>query len=254
MSNKRHHRNKLNSLYVWHRYAGLLAALFIIFITISGVALNHTDDLALKKRYISNNILLDSYNIQAPTRILQFKTGKRTVTQTDGLLFVDSGDAITAETVLTGAVEFNDFLLIALTNKLFLVDADNQLVETLGDIDGVPNNITQIGLDNEQQINILANNQIYHLSADLSFQKIAWDYNINWLTEEQLSDAASITIIQRYKSNIISLETLMLDIHSGRFFGSYGTLFFDLIGIILLFLAFTGVIIWIRQRLKQNHQ
>ncbi|MBV1875915.1 MAG: PepSY domain-containing protein [Cycloclasticus sp.] len=254
MSNKRHRRNKLSSLYIWHRYSGLLAALFIIFITVTGIALNHTDDLGLKKQHVSANFLLDSYNIQAPTRVLQFKTSKRTVTQTDDLLFVDSADAITAETVLTGAIEFNDFLLVTLTNTLLLIDADNQLVETLSDIDGVPNNISHIGLDNEQQINILANNEIYRFSTDLNLEKVAWDYNINWLTEEPLSEPDSSAIIQRYKSNIISLETLMLDVHSGRFFGSYGALFFDLVGIILLFLAFTGVIIWIKQQLKQNHQ
>lgn len=244
---------KLTSLYVWHRYAGLLAALFVIFITLSGIALNHTDDLDLKKQHISNNVLLDRYNIQAPIRILQFKAGKHLITQTDDLLFVNSGDAISADTVLAGAVEFNDFLLVALSNTLFLIDANNQLVETLGEIDGVPRGISRIGLDTKQQINILSNNQIYRLSPDLSLKKIDWDYNISWINEEQLSEAATRTIIQRYKSNIISLETLLLDIHSGRFFGSYGVLFFDLVGIVLLFLAFTGIIIWVRQRQKHNH-
>ena len=46
----------------------------------------------------------------------------------------------------------------------------------------------------------------------------------------------------------------MLDIHSGRFFGAYGVLLFDLIAVILIFLAFTGVIIWIRQSLKHRQR
>jgi len=76
------------------------------------------------------------------------------------------------------------------------------------------------------------------------------DHAINWSTAEHMSERETADISQRYRSNIISLETLLLDIHSGRFFGSYGTLFFDFIGIVLLFLAITGVIIWLKQARK----
>lgn len=250
MGNRRQQRKKLKSLYVWHRYAGLFTALFIIFITVSGIALNHTDDLALKKKHISSNILLDSYNIQAPSFILQFSTGQRVVTQADNFLFINAGNAITAEEPLIGVAEFDNFLIIALSNALLLIDSNHQLVETLGHIDGVPNNISSLGVDKSHRVTLLANNQLYQLDNDLSLQKVSMDHAINWSTAERMSERETAHIAQRYRSNIISLETLLLDIHSGRFFGSYGTLFFDLIGIVLLFLAFTGVIIWIKQRLK----
>lgn len=64
MNNKR--RRKLTPLYIWHRYTGLLAALFVIFISLSGIALNHTDDLALKNQYLSSNFLLERYKVQPP--------------------------------------------------------------------------------------------------------------------------------------------------------------------------------------------
>ncbi len=33
----------LRSLYVWHRYLGLSAALFVILLSATGLALNHTE-------------------------------------------------------------------------------------------------------------------------------------------------------------------------------------------------------------------
>jgi hypothetical protein len=252
MKSNRKRRNKLKSIYQWHRYVGLFAALFIIFITLSGIALNHTDDLALKKQHISNTFLLDSYNIQPPTRLLQFKTQGHTITQADDLLFINSGNVLAADTPLIGIVRLDEFLLISLTNTLLLIDANNQLIETLGNLDGVPNDISGIGYNKDQQVIIIANGQLHRLDTDLNIEKTTWDYNIHWSTEEIMSESASSAVIQQYKSNIISLETLLLDIHSGRFFGSYGTLFFDLVGVIVLFLALTGVIIWARQRTKQK--
>jgi len=252
MSNQRKRRNILKSLYLWHRYVGLFATLFIIFITLSGIALNHTDDLALKKQYISSQFLLDSYNIQAPTQLLQFKTPSHTVTQADDFIFINSSDAITADALLIGLVHLDEFLVISLTNVLLLIDSNNQVVETLSGLDGIPNNITGIGYDKNQQVTLLANDQLYRLDSNLNVEQVSWDDNIHWSTEKAMSAAASEAVIQQYKSNIISLETLFLDIHSGRIFGSYGTLFFDLIGVLVLFLALTGIIIWARQRTKQN--
>ena len=251
MSNKRKHRNAQKSLYLWHRYVGLFATLFIIFITLSGIALNHTDGLALKKQYVSNQFLLDSYNIQAPTQLLQFKTPSHTVTQADSFLFINTSDAITADAQLIGVVHLDEFLIISLTNALLLIDSNNQVVETLSSLDGIPSSITGIGYDKNQNITLLANDQLYQLDSNLNLEQVPWS-DIHWSMESVISTVASEAVIQQYKSNIISLETLYLDIHSGRFFGSYGTLFFDLIGALVLFLALTGIIIWARQRTRSN--
>lgn len=252
MSHKRKHRNSRKSLYLWHRYVGLFATLFIIFITLSGIALNHTDDLALKKQYISSQFLLDSYNIQAPTQLLQFKTPTHTVTQADSFLFINTSDAITADAQLIGAVHLDEFLVISLTNALLLIDSNNQVIETLSGLDGIPNTITALGYDQNQQVTLLANEQLYQLDSNLNVEQVPWNDNIHWSSKNIIPPSASKLAIQQYKSNIISLETLFLDIHSGRFFGSYGTLFFDLIGVLVLFLALTGIIIWARQRTKPN--
>ena len=246
MNNKR--RRKLTPLYIWHRYTGLVAALFVIFIGLSGIALNHTDDLALKNQYLSSNFLLERYKVQPPTTIKQFRAEQHVVTQADDLLFINNSRPIATEALLTGAVKLENFLLVALSDALLLVDDNDQVVETLSSLDGVPNQINRIGLNDQQQLYLFSNHQMYHLSTDLYLNKVNETVPVQWMQEEPLSITTERSMVQRYKSNIISLETFLLDIHSGRFFGSYGVLFFDVVGIILLFLAFSGLIIWVRQR------
>ncbi|MBL4783749.1 MAG: PepSY domain-containing protein [Porticoccaceae bacterium] len=253
MNQRRNKRNKSKSLYVWHRYAGLFAALFVIFLSITGIALNHTDDLALKKSHVSSNILLAQYNVQAPTNIIQFNVGPRVITQADDFLFIDTGSAIHIEAPIVGAAKFAEFLIIALSDALLLIDASNQLVETLSAIDGIPNDINSIGAGNNGQVSILAGERTYTLNSDLLLQTSIRNNNINWSTPKVVSSPVKADIVQRYKSNIISVEILLLDIHSGRFFGAYGALFFDFVGIVLLFLASTGVIIWLKQRPNKKH-
>jgi hypothetical protein len=49
----------------------------------------------------------------------------------------------------------------------------------------------------------------------------------------------------------ISLETVILDLHSGRFFGDLGVLFVDFMGLLTVFLAMTGTYVWLMKRRKK---
>jgi hypothetical protein len=251
MSRKRSKRNKSRSLYIWHRYAGLFAALFVIFLSVTGIALNHTDTLKLKKHHISSSILLNRYNIQAPSNITHFEVAQRSVIQAGEFLFINQQYVSTVDATIIGVSPLADFLIVATSNKLLVIDINNQLVETLREIDQVPNNLSRIGSHNKN-LYVQANNQLFNLNDEFTIKKTEFNQSIEWSTPSPLSQQDETTIIQRYKSNIISLETVMLDIHSGRFFGAYGALFFDFVGIILIFLATTGIIIWLRQRPEKN--
>jgi len=249
---RRRRRSKVASLYIWHRYAGLFAALFAIFISVSGIALNHTDDLKLKKQYLSSNVLLDLYRVKAPTKVGQFKTAQHRISQTDAFLFIDDFQALSITSHVVGAIELNDILFIGLHDRLLLIDQQGQVLETISKLDGVPRNISRIGVNQQQQLIMLANTQTYQLTDDFNVIKASQAEDVSWSNATPISQQDKLKLTQQYRSRIISLETLMLDMHSGRFFGTYGHLVFDLIGIILLFLAATGVIIWFKQRPKKR--
>jgi uncharacterized iron-regulated membrane protein len=68
------------------------------------------------------------------------------------------------------------------------------------------------------------------------------------ITTEALPDLQSGNLISTGNGASISLETPILDLHSGRFFGNAGVLFVDIVGLLMCILAITGLWAWVRLR------
>lgn len=64
----------LGILYKAHRYIGLATAGIIIAVAVTGVMINHTDQLRLAHRFVDSESILDWYGIQASDHPLAFRT------------------------------------------------------------------------------------------------------------------------------------------------------------------------------------
>ena len=51
----------------------------------------------------------------------------------------------------------------------------------------------------------------------------------------------------------MNLEQILLDLHSGRLFGSFGVLVMDLAAILLVVLSITGFVAWNSSRLLRKN-
>lgn len=72
-------------------------------------------------------------------------------------------------------------------------------------------------------------------------------------TTEALPDLQFGNLISTGNGASISLETLILDLHSGRFFCNAGVLFVDIVGLLMCILAITGLWAWINyQQLRKR--
>jgi len=79
MKAKRHQFWRL--LYKLHRYIRLVSAVIFLMLAITGIALNHTDDLKLDSQMIQFPLLLDWCGIESPNTMLSFATTHHSVTQ-----------------------------------------------------------------------------------------------------------------------------------------------------------------------------
>jgi len=56
-------RAAIRPLYRWHRRAGIIAALFVAMLSITGIALNHNVDWGLNQKIVDNEIILSIYGV-----------------------------------------------------------------------------------------------------------------------------------------------------------------------------------------------
>jgi len=235
-----------SALATWHRRLGLTAALFVLMLAITGLALNHTDSLGLDERYVGAGWLLRWYGIGAPEHAESFRLDLSTVTRLGDRLYL--GDRAVEQDVgaLAGAVSTDGLIIVAVDGDLLVLTAAGDRVERLGREDGIPAGIRAMGMDAGGRVLVRTSEGAYR--ADPQF--LAWygpeagSSDIRWVEPASLDPAMLAVLRSDYLSNILTLERVLLDLHSGRIFGRYGPWLMDAAAVLLLVLAVTGVWLW----------
>ena len=250
----RHHRRKqrfkLSSFYVWHRYMGVSAAIFVLIVAVTGLLLNHTEDFQFDSEHISSDWVLDWYGIRAPDTMQTFLAGDRYVTLMGEHLYLNRREIEGNYSHLVGAVLFKEAFIVAMTHSILLLTPRGELIEQLQDKDGVPANIKQIGIDANSAVIVKAGHDYYQPDADfIDWKKADNDISgISWATPSLLEPRLKTALQNHYRGEVLPVERVILDLHSGRFFGWLGPWLFDAAAILLILLALSGSWIWLKRR------
>ena len=70
------------------------------------------------------------------------------------------------------------------------------------------------------------------------------------MPKDVLPQSIETTIKQNFSRAILPLERVLLDIHSGRFFGKIGVIIVDICGILLIFLVLSGCSFWLKHKFR----
>jgi len=250
-----HHRHKkryfnLRSLYLWHRYMGVSAAVFVLLIAATGLLLNHTSDFGFGKQHVRAGWILDWYGIRAPEHLLSFAADKHYITLMGEDLYLDQEEIRAHARQLVGASFSGDMLVIAVNDSILLLTPDGEQVDYLGGNDGVPSGIQQIGLDATDSIIVRTDDERYRPDADfLRWQRLDKHAStIRWASPVQISPAFKAALQHHFRGEVLPVERVLLDMHSGRIFGRFGVWLFDAIAIILILLALSGTSIWFKRK------
>ncbi len=253
MSRRRRHRLKLKSLYVWHRWVGLVAALFVIVLAVTGLALNHTEELELDARHVRTAWLLDWYGIAVPESVPAWRVGDRWISQWDRRLYLDTRDlGEHPEGRLRGAVAWGDLLIVALDQALLLLTEGGELVEKLA-ADDLPGTLQGVALVRERPL-LLTNAGQYAGDDDL----VAWqpqpDAAVSPTAPASLPAELAERIAAHWRGTGLTLERVLLDLHSGRILGPAGVYLMDAAAVLLLFLSLSGGGIWIVRAVRNRQR
>lgn len=240
------------SLYHWHRYAGLAAALLAVVLALTGLALNHADTLRLSHRHVGAGPLLAWYGIAAP-RPVGYLAGTRWVSGLDKRIYLDRQPVPQAIGPLVGAVRSGSLLVVAAGGELLLLTLDGEPVERLTRAQGLPTGLEAIGTDAAGGLLIRTPAGTYQ--ADL--ERLEWHgapalEPPRWARPGTVPEGLQAALRRDYRAHILTWERVLLDLHSGRFLGSWGIWLMDAAALLLVFLAASGAWLWLRQRRKRQ--
>jgi len=223
----------------WHRQIGIAAAGFFLFISLSGLLLNHGETFELDSVHLGTPWLMAWYGLKPSVPEQGFEH--------DGLIFAAQGDTwVLSQHKLKsghgeplGAVLAAGQIWIATSEEIDLFDADGRLVDKIEHdlLPGTP--IRRIGSWNGQ---LLANvgSEIFATADGIAWVHLASNPQMTWSRLQPLS-AKQQQALAPFFAPSLPLQRIVADIHSGRIFGRYGVLLVDALAAALLLLAGSGL-------------
>ena len=245
-------RKKPFPFFLWHRRLGLLAMALMIILAITGILLNHTESMKLDERPVVSDILLNWYGLNPKGEAIQFSFNKNTLSQWDHQIFFNQQPIITSDQSLTGFVAINELFIAALQNKILLLDNNGELVEEI-DTQHEFHTISAIGIENGQLVASTSTGQIFMADE----QVVSWHKtkasNTRWSSPISINEQQKEKLKLAFRGQGLSLERVILDLHSGRIFNdSWGIYLMDASAIILILLSASGFWVWWTRKLKMQ--
>jgi uncharacterized iron-regulated membrane protein len=233
----------------WHARAGVLAALFLLLLALTGLALNHTDGLSLAQRKVDSGWLMRWYGLQsaAPKQGYLFESGYFVG---DGERWVMDGHVLHAPSgVAVGVIEINRMRYVATDASLYLYQPDGRLIDKLSGPALPAQPIRRIG--QHGTFIVLETARGIFASADALTWESSSTADIIWAQPHALPDQAAHEAAP-YFAPSLPLERVLVDVHSGRILGRYGPYLMDLAALLLIALALSGLWMYVRT-LRKRH-
>jgi hypothetical protein len=232
-----------------HRSFGAFATLFVLFMVLSGLVINHSNNLGLDQRHVSQPILLSWYGLGKPSSIHSYAVADSWLSFAGSQLYLNDRSVATI-TDGVGAVSNGKLLIAAGSDELLLLDDDGNLVERIpwSPISTAP--IDAIGLLANTIVTVRSAGQIWVADEELLNWRQSQEASEHplWSFSEPAPDDLQKIITHLYRGEGLSLERVLLDLHSGRIFGTFGVLVYDLLALALGFLSISGLVLWFRGR------
>lgn len=231
-------------LHRWHRRIGVMASLFVIWMVISGWLLNHTATFDLAHRVVTANVITEHYGLRGELPERAFIADDHWFAVSGDVAILDSKKIDLPIAQPLGMAIGDNLLFVADATRIILLTTDGSLVDNviapLTNIERIGNGCGGVVIANADKTLMTKDGAIWSACNDA----------VQWSRSAALT-ASQRTILSLLLHPGISLERLLLDLHSGRFFGAPGPYFVDAIGFALALLASSGL--WLFARHRRRH-
>jgi hypothetical protein len=228
----------------WHRWLGLLVALPVLVLSVTGVLLNHIESLDWADDPLPS-WLARSYGVPLSEQIHGSQVDGHWYAQTGERLFMDGSAVASCLAPFQGAVAAQGLTVAGCGGDLLLLQGSEQ-VERLRPGQGVPA-FTRLGVAGEALVLETESRLLRFGLENLNSVVLAvpdWQPAVI----EPLPAVLQPRLQAASVPASLNWQRLLQDLHAGRVFGWAGQLVMDLAALLLVILALTGVIIWSRSR------
>ena len=237
-----------------HRWLGVGSIAFVLLLSITGIALNHSSDLSLDRHYMRSPWLLAWYGIEVPAPQASFTAAAHRVSLIGERLYYDDNELADGIPALVGAVPTPSFIAIATPTDVLLVTPDGTLVERLDTQIFLPGEVTAIGVAGAALI-LRSGDFLYESDETMLTFIPCLEFDIGdigWSAPSAIPQDQLVILQQLYRGRGLSLERLILDIHSGKILTEIGPILIDVVGISFITLSVFGLFIWFGRNGKQR--
>lgn len=244
--------NKNRMFSALHRSLGAVLGVFVVILALTGLLLNHTSELELKKIHLHNTLLNAVYGLSPPACTVAYPVGEHWLSLWGERQFWDDRplDLPPTQQIYAARVK-NDVLLVATAEQLNLLATDGTLIDRID----YPAQRTLIRVGRYADDVILDFGSAWpqlQLNRDMTaFEPVqpapgtvVWEPGGHTLPE-----ALAQSIHKAYQGEGVDLERVILDMHSGRIVGKIGVYFMDAVAIGMLLLVASGsFLLWLRRK------
>ncbi|MBL4621437.1 MAG: PepSY domain-containing protein [Immundisolibacteraceae bacterium] len=235
----------------WHLWSGVLSVVVLLNLAVTGIALNHTDDLSLSSRYLGSNWLLRWYGFKAPGQVQSVTFDSGQALQLDDQLLIDKRQIGEGFSDLAAVCVSDDVLVVTTQSEVVLSTLQGELIERLGLPPSLVAQLERVGCELAGPV-AQVGGQFYRPDAlysnwNLIDQQTVDQAKIAWSEVEQLGSLERKKVYQLYHQRSLSWERLLLDLHSGRLFGWPGLLLVDICGLLLILQLISGIYLFLKR-------
>ncbi|MEE8238272.1 MAG: PepSY domain-containing protein [Gammaproteobacteria bacterium] len=237
-----------------HRWLGLGSVGFVVLLSVTGIALNHAGELSLDRHYLQSPWLLEWYGIEVPPPQASFTAAAHRISLIGERLYYDNNELTDGISKLVGAVSTPSFIAIATPTDVLLVTPDGTLVERIDTEAFLPGDVTAIGVAGAVLL-LRGGDYLYETDENLlTFSPcLEFDFaDIQWPVPSAIPQDQLAILQGLYRGRGLSLERVILDLHSGKILTRVGPILMDAVGIILIALSVIGLFMWAGRNGKQR--
>ena len=240
-------RGRLSRLSRLHGWLGAFCVAFVVILSVTGIALNHTSDFGLDNRHIQASWLLDWYGLDAPAPGPSFEVTGSLISQLGERLYLGSEEIAQDIHDLVGAVRAQSLVVVGMTDEILVSTPHGELVERLDVASLLPGELIALGTLGSSLI-LEIDGALYETDENLLTISPCPEirrYEVAWSAPSLMPRELLAELQQQYRGTGVTLERLLLDIHSGKILSRAGPLLLDAVGVLLLVLSFLGLYTWI---------